>query len=398
MGNQFTKVTRNSWGSRLSGSVTGVLIGLFLIPFSLWGLWVNEGSKDLSVLAKESVVVSADAVDDSKNGVFAAVSGKLTTEDEIGDDPFHVPGKYVQLRRVAEMYAWKEQSESNEQTDTVGGGSTTTTTYTYTKEWTTSPADSSSFEYPDGHENPQMSVDNANFLATAAKVGAYDVDPQSISLPGTKAVDARPVENIEGFVKKGRYLYNREGASSAPQVGDIRVSHEAIKSGVSVTAMGMIQDGSIQSYTKNDMTIYRVFDGTRQDAIDQLHLEYVILIWIIRILGIIGLRVGLGLLVDPIIKILDVVGVVGSIAEGVMGIINSILAIVIGGLTIIVSMLLHNIYVLIFLILLIIGAAVYYLRNKSLKSLAAGLLNKDDAPAPATATAGADDTSPPKIG
>ncbi|MFN5933946.1 MAG: hypothetical protein ACK46D_06575, partial [Roseiflexaceae bacterium] len=60
MGNQFTKVTRNSWGSRLSGSVTGVLIGLFLIPFSLWGLWVNEGSKDLSVLAKESVVVSAD--------------------------------------------------------------------------------------------------------------------------------------------------------------------------------------------------------------------------------------------------------------------------------------------------------------------------------------------------
>jgi hypothetical protein len=50
------------------------------------------------------------------------------------------------------MYAWKEQSESNEQKDTVGGGSTTTTTYTYTKEWTSSPADSSSFEYPDGHE------------------------------------------------------------------------------------------------------------------------------------------------------------------------------------------------------------------------------------------------------
>jgi len=52
MGNQFTKVTRNSWGQRLSGSVTGVLIGLFLIPFSLWGLWTNEGRKDLSEIGE----------------------------------------------------------------------------------------------------------------------------------------------------------------------------------------------------------------------------------------------------------------------------------------------------------------------------------------------------------
>lgn len=395
MGNQFTKVTRNSWGSRLSGSITGVLIGLFLVPFSLWGLWVNEGSKDLSVLAKTSVVVSGDAVDDSKNGVFAAVSSKLTTEDEIGDDPFQVPAKYVELHRTAEMYAWKETSQSTEEKDTVGGGSTTKTTYTYSKEWTSSPADSSSFEYPDGHENPSMGIESATFRATAAKVGAYDIDPQTITLPGTKQIDAHPAENIEGYVKKGRYLYNREGASSAPQVGDIRVSHEAIKSGLSVTAMGMIQDGSIQSYTKDDMTIFRVFEGTRQDAIDQLHMEYVIWIWVIRILGILGLRIGLSLLVDPIVKVLDVVGVVGSIAEGVMGIVNSIVAIVLGGVTILVSMLFHNIYVLIILALLIVGGAVYYLRNHSLKSIAAGLTGKAE---PAAAAAGDTNTTPPKMG
>ena len=362
MGNQFTKVTRNSWGSRLSNSVTGVIIGLFLVPFSLWGLWVNEGSKE------------------------------LTTEDEIGDDPFQVPGKYIALYRVAEMYAWKEKSESNEEKDTVGGGSTTTTTYTYSKEWTTSPADSSMFEYPDGHENPSMTVEQAEFRATAAKVGEYNVDPQTISLPGSKSIDAHPVDNIEGFVKKGRYLYNREGASSAPQVGDIRVSHEAIKSGLSVTVLGMIQDGSIASYTKDDMTLYRIFEGTRQDAIDQLHLEYVIWVWVIRILGILGLRIGLGLLVDPIVKVLDVVGVVGSVAEGVMGLVNSLLAIVLGGVTILVSMLLHNIYVLIILALLIVGGAVYYLRNHSLKSIAAGLTGKSEA-----AAAGGTDTTPPKM-
>jgi len=160
----------------------------------------------------------------------------------------------------------------------------------------------------------------------------------------------------------------------------------------------MIQDGNIVSYSKNDMTIHRVFQGTRQDAIEQLRLEFVIVLWIIRILGIIGLRIGLGLLVDPIVKLLSVVGVVGSIAEGVMGLVNSLIAFFVGVTTILVSMLLHNIYVLIFLLLVIIGVAVYYLRNKSLKSIAAGLFNKDDAPAPAAAAAGGDDTSPPKMG
>lgn len=398
MGNQFTKVTRNSWGQRLSGSVTGVLIGLFLIPFSLWGLWTNEGRKDLSELAKESVVVSADAVDNGKNGVFAAVSGKFTTEETLGDEPFHMPGKYIALERVVEMYAWRENKESSEEVDTVGGGSTTTTTYTYTKEWTTMPENSSSFEYPDGHENPSMPINGTSLRAGFANVGAYAVDPQTIDLPGSSRVKAKPAENLEGYVKVGEYLYNREAASSAPQVGDVRISHNAIVSGISVTALGMIQDGNIVSYSKNDMTIHRVFQGTRQDAIEQLRLEFVIVLWIIRILGIIGLRIGLGLLVDPIVKLLSVVGVVGSIAEGVMGLVNSLIAFFVGVTTILVSMLLHNIYVLIFLLLVIIGVAVYYLRNKSLKSIAAGLFNKDDAPAPAAAAAGGDDTTPPKMG
>jgi hypothetical protein len=160
--------------------------------------------------------------------------------------------------------------------------------------------------------------------------------------------------------------------------------------------MGMIQDGTIQSYTKDDMTIYRVFEGTRQDAIDQLHLEYVVWVWVIRILGILGLRIGLGLIVDPIIKVLDVVGVVGSIAEGVMGLVNTIVAVVLGGVTILVSMLFHNIYVLIILAILIVAGAVYYLRNHSLKSIAAGITGKSE-PA-AAAAAGDTDTSPPKMG
>jgi hypothetical protein len=72
MGDQFTTVTRNSWGSRIAGSFGGVVVGIMLIPLCIWGLWSNEGSKGrFRSVAKQSVVVSSDSVDSSKDGVFA---------------------------------------------------------------------------------------------------------------------------------------------------------------------------------------------------------------------------------------------------------------------------------------------------------------------------------------
>jgi hypothetical protein len=397
MGNQFTKVTRNSWGSRIAGSFGGVIIGIILIPLCIWGLWNNEGTKDLSELAKKSVVVASDSVDSSKDGVFASVSGKLVSEEQIGDDPFMVPGPYITLDRSAEMYAWKETTSSTEEKDTVGGGSTTKTTYTYTKEWTSSPAASSSFEYPAEHENPTKSIDDASYKVSAATIGAYTINPDTISLPGGDKVDVKPADGIEGFYKNGRYLYNREGANSAPQVGDMRISFTALKNGVSVTALGKLNAGAIESYTdesftEGQRTLYRVFLGTREDAIATLHFEYVWWIWVIRILGILGLWLGLGLLVDPIVKILDVVGVVGSVADGIMGFVNFFVALAIGGTTIIIGMLFHNIYFLILIIVLIIAGVVYYLRTHSIKALASGLIPSAAAPA-----ASDSNNTPPKM-
>jgi hypothetical protein len=397
MADQFTKVTRNSWGSRIAGSFGGVIIGIILIPLCIWGLWNNEGTKDLSELAKKSVVVSSDSVDSSKDGVFASVSGKLVSDEQIGDDPYMVPGPYITLNRSAEMYAWKETTSTKEEKDTVGGGSTTTTTYSYSKEWTSSPATSSSFEHPEGHDNPTKSVDDASYKVSAATIGAYTINPDTIELPGGDKVDVKPADGIQGFFKGGRYLYNREGANSAPQVGDMRISFTALKSGVSVTAMGKLNAGAIESYTDESFTdgkrtLYRVFLGTREDAIATLHFEYVMWIWIIRILGILGLWLGLGLLVDPIVKILDVVGVIGSVADGIMGFVNFFVALAVGGTTIIIGMLFHNIYFLILIIALIIAGVVYYLRTHSLKALASGLI-----PSAATPAASDSNNTPPKM-
>ena len=83
-----------------------------------------------------------------------------------------------------------------------------------------------------------------------------------------------------------------------------------------------------------------------------------------RLLGILGLWIALGLLTDPIIKILDVVAVVGATADTIMRPINAVGAITVGSATILISMVFHNIYLLVGVLALILIVAVRYLRSR----------------------------------
>lgn len=369
MPDTHTVVTRNTWGSRIRKSSDNALIGLVLIPFCLWWLWTNEGRPDLSEIAKVSVTVASNTIDASNDGVFASISGTLISTEQLGDEPYMLPNKYIALSRISEMYAWNETTSTTETVDEVGGGSTTTTTYTYDTGWTTSPQSSSSFEFAEGHENPSKSIESAYLTVTSAHVGAYQINPTTITLPDGQAVDIQPDANIAdyGYVQDGNFLYN--GAPNSPQVGDMRLSYEALPNAVAVTVLGKINDGTIDPYTDKidpqfSRTMYRVFLGSRDDAIALLHDEYVYEIWFNRFLGILGLWIALGLLTDPIIKILDGVRVVGSVAEAIMRTVNAIVAITVGVTTIIISMVFHNVYLLIIVIGFILIGALVYLRSR----------------------------------
>lgn len=369
MPDTYTVVTRNTWGSRIRKSSDNALIGLVLIPFCLWWLWTNEGRPDLSEIAKASVAVASNTIDASNNGLFVSLSGTLISTEQLGDEPYMMPNNYIALTRTSEMYAWNETTSTTETVDEVGGGSTTTTTYTYNTEWTSSPQSSSSFKFAEGHENPSKSIENAYLTVTSAHVGAYQIDPTTITLPEGQAVTIQPDANIAdyGYVQAGNFLYN--GSPSSPQVGDIRLSYAALPNDIAVTVLGKINDGSIDPYTDKidpqfSRTMYRVFLGSRDDAITLLHNEYVYEIWFNRILGVVGLWIALGLLTDPIIKILDVVKVVGSVAEAIVRPLNAIMALMVGGTTIMISMIFHNVYLLIVVIGCILIGALVYLRSR----------------------------------
>lgn len=385
----YTKTTRNSWGSRIANSFVGVLFGLLLIPFAIWGLWWNEGQPDLSVIAQASIPIDGNQIASEHEGKFVAVTGKMSATDTLADEPWMQAGDYISLHRRVEMYAWQQNSSTTETEDTFGGGSTTTTTYTYTQVWTESPANSSGFEYPSGHENPTKPFESQSTSVERATIGAYNVAAQQISLPNGENITPQPVNLPEGYVVKGSFIYSRAGAESNPQIGDVRISIDALKSGTIVTALGQQQGDTIIRHIEKNQEFYRVFIGSRDDAIETLHNEYLLRIWIIRLIGIMGIFIGLQLIVGPIGRILGVIGILGRAVDGIFGLINGILAFIIGMTVIIISQIFHNIWLLLGAIALIIGITIYVLRRRS-NTLATSTPSTNDSSGPT-------DNTPPQM-
>lgn len=393
MSNRVVKVTRQNWGQRVSNSFGGLVFGLVLIPAAMAALWYGEGIQDLSKIASKAVQVEATQPYSASEGAFISVTGTLGTNVQLGDAPYLVDGDYVSLERVVEMYAWKEKTDTSTTEDVVGGGSTTTTTYSYFKEWTRSPAQTSSFEEPAGHENPAKALDDATITADYATIGSFELNPQSMQLPEGNKITPEPVELPAGYVQTGSYIYSSESAATQPIVGDIRISYVVLPVGKTVTAFGAKQGTQIVSTTVENEKFFRMFAGSHAEALETMHGEYVLTVWLFRVVGTIAIFMGLQLIVQPLARVLGVIGIVGRAVEGVTGFINAIIATILGVTVIIVSQIAHNIYLLITVLVLVGGGVYLYLRRRN-----NGPTNAKSTAVDATeANSDSVDTSPPQM-
>ena len=114
MAHRLLRLTRRGRGSRGRSSLARVIIGLILFFVSFIALWLNEGRVDMSKIAIKSTPARATAVDPAHEGQFVSISGRMTTSERLGDEPYLKPGDYVQLTREVEMYAWVEKTKSDD--------------------------------------------------------------------------------------------------------------------------------------------------------------------------------------------------------------------------------------------------------------------------------------------
>ncbi len=376
MPDSFRETTKVGFGSRIINSIKGLIFGPIFIIISLGILYWNEGRVDLSIIAKTATEISSEAVntDTSLTEKLVSTTGRVNSEQSIGDNLFLKPDTFIEVVRKVEMYAWIEKSESRSTTNT-GGSETTETVYTYTKDWVEESKSTSDFKHPEGHENPEKGLASYSNKVAEATIGAYRINPQNMVLPGTTGLTLTG-ENItlsEGAVlENSGYLFIKksvDGTFLSPQIGDLRVSYSALRPGFDGTIFGTLSGDKIGSYTDEDgNTLYRLFTGTRAEAIATLHTEYTTLLWILRFVGFLLMWAGLIFLFGPISVLLDILPIFGTISRALIGIATFLLSLVLTFVTILVSMLLHSFIALIITLVIVLGGIIaYFVRAKNKK-------------------------------
>ncbi|MFH1537057.1 MAG: TMEM43 family protein [Patescibacteria group bacterium] len=359
MPDQFKEVTRTSYGSKVKSSFGGVLIGLILFVGSFVLLYWNEGRVDISNIAATATQIQADETNTDVEGNLVSAYGELKTEENIGDD-YLVEDNYVQLVRTTEMYSWIEEEESETKTET-GGSDVTETTYTYDTDWTSDPEDSSDFKYPEEHENPNKSVDDKTVNNNKTYIGNYKIDTTKVDLPSLSEITLNETNTILDAESElvNSYIFIGEGTLSNPEVGDIRISYQALSPGADVTVFGKLDGTNISTYADEDAnTLYRVFNSTHEEALATMHTEYVTSMWIFRAVGFIMMWIGLAMFLGPISTILSFIPLLGKAGRGLISIITFVIAAILSILTILISMILQSTVALVIIGIVIVIAVI----------------------------------------
>ncbi len=385
MPDTFVKTTSQSWFSRVGGAFAGVIVGLILIVVCVGGLAWNEGravktERALREGAGLVINVEADPVVAANDQTLVHVTGPVEVTAPLVDDAFGVTGTGVRLARQVEMYQWTERSESESRTK-LGGGEETVTTYTYAREWSDQAQDSSAFAEPAGHENPEFAVESADFLAQDASLGAFSLDDAVVGQIGGAAPLRLTQDNLEAVKAAAgddRYVSisrNRIVLSDSPMraeavaaddaatdetatddattdetrtgtttrtvtqpatVGDVRIAYALTPAAEISVVARQNGDGFLPYRAKNGEEFLLVSDGDvpAADMFAGAQDTNRIITWIIRVVGLVLLMVGFGLILAPLGVLADVLPLAGTIVRMGTGLIGFVLGLLVGSVTI----------------------------------------------------------------
>lgn len=331
MPDQFTEVTQRGFLSRIGGSFLGLIGGPVLIVGAIVLLWWNEGRAvdaivGLNAAAENVVEASAASPSPANAGKLVHVVGvaSATTAPSDSDLSLEFPGQ-LSVTRTAEMYQWKEDEKSTTE-DQVGGGQKTTTTYTYTKQWSDSAIDSSSFKHPEGHENPQKNIASTRLDAEDAKLGGYTLDAATLDLVDPETI-LKP-EAPEGWARSGDAYYNAN--AQTPKVGDMRVTYRGLKSGTTLSVLAAQSADGFGSYVApNGYEVHAAAVGNQTAAqmIAEKRKEESIFTWILRVVGFVLVWAGFAWFLSPLSTLASVLPFLGSIVRGAAGAVGFVAAV-----------------------------------------------------------------------
>jgi hypothetical protein len=343
--------TNTSWFSRLGSAFGGVLTGLALLVACIGLLAWNEGRSVKAIKANNEgagavASVPADRVLPANEGRLIHLTATASAEGQRIDPSLGVAAEGLSLTRKVEYYQWVENRESQTRTK-LGGGEETVTTYSYDRQWSSSPEDSSRFQQAAGHENPTPPIKNADFRATSARLGAFSIDggiidqvpaEAALSLTNEQAAAAASALSRPARVVEGALYIGRDPAT--PQVGDMRVTYTVAPQQTTLSVIGAQTSGTIQAYpTRAGSPILMVRTGaaSADQMFSQAKASNQTLTWILRGVGVVAMIAACGMVLGPLGVLADVVPLLGSIVRMGAGLVSGVVGLTISLLVIAAS-------------------------------------------------------------
>ena len=374
----FTETRTTGYGSRLGNSCMAIPMGIILFLVATALLWWNEGravhrAQDIKQVAKTAQSIGdISNANTSLDGQLIHTTGTASTEDILSDDLFGIKTNALAIVRSAEYYQWKE-NEKHETKDKLGGKQEEIITYTYERDWTADPINSSRFKDPDYQNvnNVIWEIEDMRVIASNVSFGTYilpelfisdivskqsdNVSPLMISAdnPALKQLnenvmkalgenvrpEAAQVKDSLAYVHVfGNQVYIGFNPSN-PSIGDIRLTFEQLSPSCNISLIAVPTNGTFTTFqAKHDANEYelRVGTWTLDQMIKQANDENATLTWILRILGVIVVIAALKMIFGILVTILKLVPFLASIMNlgvslvcGVLGFVWSLIVIAI---------------------------------------------------------------------
>ena len=341
----YTVTTNTSYGQRLGGSFKKILTGLLLLVVGTVLLFWNEGrtvktAKMLKHASKECVhLPDPAAVDPSFDGKMVHVNGFATTDEVLTDSYFGVFGTAVKLIRSVEYYQWVEHSSTTTK-DKIGGGQETTTTYTYSKEWVSSPVNSSSFADPDyqGRNTVLENVPDETQVAKKVTLGAYTLPagliaqmnsdvPFQVEGNADFGINKVAAEQPERYHVRGNMVYIGKDMNVA-EIGDVRISFSQVLP-ADVSILSKVVGSTFEPYKdKNGYSLCTLVTGTEsmENMFEGEKSANKTTAWILRILGIILVYAGFKSMFEFLVTLLKVLPFLATIMNLGVSVVCGVLA------------------------------------------------------------------------
>ncbi|MDD2595031.1 MAG: TMEM43 family protein [Bacteroidales bacterium] len=346
----YTETTRQSYGSKLSGSLKGIVFGFILLIGGTVLLWWNEGNSVKNAKAiKEAQSVSVnlesiDAINPEMNGKMVHATGVATTLDTLSDDLFGVKANAFKISRTVEYYQWVEHSESKSK-EKIGGATETVTTYTYKKEWVGQPISSSSFHDPDYQQSNRVltTIEEKDIYADNASFGAYVLPPYIISSisgsePAAASLTPEMIKDWKTTLQDSLATVQASGNtvyfgrnSGVPNIGDVRITLTQVTAPKTISILSKVVNNTFEPFiAKNGKTISKVAMGTvsAENMYEQAHKENKLWTWVLRIVGIIIVVAGLKSIFSILSMLFAVLPFLKNLVGAATGLVCTILGLV----------------------------------------------------------------------